>query len=571
MSSYDHKQRHLDRLINRRTGLPHPMFDALNGYLPRSMQELFRWCEFLYLNNTNIYAGLQKQAEYILTEITFNTETAELRDKYKKLFRQNLKAKRFMQACQKDKMVYGNALFSMFAHRRRQFFCSRCGTLFPLDTALDIKYKYKARTFTFTCPTASCQARHSGIDLSQFTYASAIKPKDLRLVRWDVKQVEIEENPITGEEEYWLNIPTTIVDKIKEGRGLYVLNTPDEFLETVSDDKAKFKFDNNEIFHMKNPAPAGMDTPYGIPRILVALKKHFHAAILQRANQAIAFGHIVPLPVISPAQSNNANNPIQKMSGDQWRSKLASSIDQHRHDPLHVFFSGTPIQVTNLFGQGRALMVLGEIKQAENDIITSLGFPPEFVSGGLTFTGSSITLRMLENSLIGESADVVDALNWVADKAATLLKWDKVTCDLTPFKLVDDVQQKGMMLSAMSNGLLPPSQKTVAEFFSLDVDKMNDQRVQEAVDNARIDKDIERRIQEMSASLAAQATAATNSNGLNYDTQAMIAAATPYVEQAMQVSHEERRSMFAQMQNEDPIMYAVIKMLYEQRRDAPQQ
>lgn len=532
------------------------MFQFLDGFLPRKLKDMFRWCEYLYYNSTHIYAAAQRLSDYSITDVTYDTENTELRNKYKGVFEDTIKIKKLLKAFQRDKIVYGNVIVSFFMAIKRMAYCKKCKTASDLSRS-QFKYDYKKMTFDIVC--LNCGVHHTK-HLDDLNEQEIKSPEGIRITRWDPKLIDIEYNPITQEAEYYYNVPGFVKKKVKNGDRLFIATMPRSVLSAISKDNLVL-FDKDSLYHMKVDAPAGIDPQWGFPPLASTLKKFYYAALLRKANEAIALDFIVPFRVLHPAQSSGGLDPVKTISLNNWVEKTRGEYRKWRKDPLHIMFSPVAVGVSQVGGQGRALMTMGEIQQAEDDIIASMGLPREFLYGGLSFTGSSVTLRMLENQLINDTADLRDVLNWIAKRVGQELNWEHLTLDLTPFKFIDDVQQKSMELSADAtyNHL---SKRAVAEMFGRDLDEMRKQQIEDAIEDAKTQKTIEKKIQELESSLSEQAEQIAlqgqGGAGLNYDQQAIIGQADQIAQQLVGMEYGMKKSYLAQLQNEDAVMYAVV-------------
>src|SRR3954467_148449 len=83
-----------------------PLFDFLTAFAPRRLKDLFKLCEYLYFNSSQIYAALQKFAIYPVTEIQYTSTNESLKKKYKHLHERVLKTKRTLIRGAIDKYVY---------------------------------------------------------------------------------------------------------------------------------------------------------------------------------------------------------------------------------------------------------------------------------------------------------------------------------------------------------------------------------------------------------------------------------------------------------------------------------
>ena len=530
-----------------------PLFDFLTAFAPRKLKDLFRLCEYLYFNSAQIYAALQKFCTYPVTDITYETQNEALKSYYEDLHNKTLKTKRILIRAAVDKFVYGNAFFSMYAPFVRFLKCPRCQTLTNIQ---QITYKFKLKKLAFNYECKGCSTR---VDVGRKDVIDRkITRKDrISVIRWDPKLMDIDYNPITGHSEYYYTIPKEIKERCAKGNKHLIDTMPMEFLETIREDKI-FKFAEGEIFHMRMDAPAGIEAQWGFPPLASTIKLFFYAAVLRKANEAIALDYIVPLRIVSPKQSSANADPMTTISLSKW------TAEKWRRDPLHIMWSPVPAEVTHLGGQARALMTLGEVQAAEDNIIAAMGLPKEFIYGGFSAMGSGIQLRVLENQLVHQTGDLNDLLQWITDKSAKQLGRGTVECSLAPFRFIDDVQQKALLLQL--NGADPStgpwiSKRTMGEAFDIDPTDERKWRMQEALDDARTAQDLQVEMQKRQNNLGSQARAQAQmgQQGLAYDQQAVIAQADQMVHQMMGLDPGTRQSQMHALQSEDMVMYSVVK------------
>jgi hypothetical protein len=531
------------------------MFDFLTGFVPRKLKDLFRWTEYLYYNSPHIFAALQKLADYIITDITFATDSQTLRSNYEDLLVDKLNIKSHMKACARDRMIYGNVFVSLYLPFKRVVKCDACSAIWDIRHVGKYEYLAKKAIFKFNCPTCGKKASTSLDDVKDIKVKI---PGKINVIRWDPKLMDLDHNPVTGQTDYYYNIPEYLRDKIHKGDPSAINGLPKGFLDAARDDKRVFKFQEGKVFHMKIDAPAGIDTAWGFPVLTSSLKQFYYTQVLRKANEAIALDHVVPFRVLHPAQTSGSADPVEKLAMDRWVSETKKNLKQWRRDPLHIMFAPVALGVTQMGGQGRTLLTLGEVKEAEDNIIAGMGIPREFLYGGLSYTGSSVTLRMLENQLLSHAADIQGLLQWTCDQVANYMGWEKVDADITNFKFIDDVQQKSMMMQMnMQYDLM--SRRTMAEMYDIDLDEERREKKQEAMDDMKFQDELNRDMQEFQASLSQQAYANSNQGaGLTYDQQAVVAEADMLVEQLLQMDPGMRRSQLHALQEEDLVMYAVV-------------
>jgi len=546
-----------DLLFDRSGGHPNPMFDFLSSFVPRKLKDLFRWTEYLYFNSTHILAAARKLSDYVITELVFNTDNLALRKQYSELAaRPNVRLKGVLKIAQLDKLIYGNGFYSVYFPVSRMLACKHCATMTNIKS-VKFTYDSKKLTFKFTCPKCEKKLLVHLDDVKERSIARADK---VTIIRWDPKLMDINHNPITGEREYFYNIPGDIRKKVENNDALYIAAMPQTFLRAISKDKV-IKLDDDNLYHLKVEGPSGIDAQWGFPPLAVAMKKFYHAAVLRKGNESIALDYVVPFRVLHPAATSGQADPVQMISMSNWKENTKKEVQAWRNDPLHIMMSPVALGVSQMGGNGRALMVLQEVQQVEDDILASMGVPREFLYGGLSFTGSSVTLRMMENQLINDAADITELANWILMRCGKALKWDPVDVDLTPFKFIDDVQQKSLELNANAQHQFL-SDTSVAQMFGRDVDKERSQMFEETLAQIRHDSELERRSQTLQQSLSQQAQSAQmdsmGSSGLNYDQQAVIGQAEQLVSQLLELEPGQRKGQLASLQAEDYVLYSVV-------------
>lgn len=548
-------------LIGRSVQHPNPLFDFLTTFVPRKLKTLFQYCEYLFTNCSQVTAAISKFAIYPVTDINYKTDNQQLRQKYTRLLEENLHIKSVLTNIAIDRWVYGNAFVSVYFPFRRFLVCPTCGFRKNVRfTNYKFRITHGQAQWRFHCDqcNANVAARVEDQKLKL--------PPSIRVIRWDPKHIEIEHNTITDERQYYYTVPPELQDRIRKGDKHVLNTTPLEFIETVAA-KRLFRFAPNRLYHMRAKAPAGIDARWGLPPLVSVIKQFYYVGVLRKANESIALEHIIPFRVLHPEMATSSSDPTITISIANWVNEMKVNIKAWRKDPLHLMFSPVPVGVTQMGGQGRALMVTGEIAEAENNIIASLGIPREFIYGGLSATGGGVTLRMLENQLINETNQLVEAGQWITDQCGKYMGWGPIRIGLEDFKLVDDVQQKGMLMQAnqIAGGTLF-SNTSMAEMFGRDLDDERDMRLQEALDEARFQIDLQRETQKLQQNLADVARQQAQTGGVQYDAQQIWAQANQLAQQLASTDAGTRRSQLHELQMEDVVMYSVVVQALEQMR-----
>ena len=555
-------------LINGRNYMhPNPMFDLMSGWVPHRLKDMFRWCEYMYYNSAQIYLAAKKQASYVVTDVIVAAEEDSTKENYNRLVKKRLRLKEKLVTICMNLKVYGNVFVSTYVPHIRSVHCTACNTSTPLQK---VQYKYTSKTMmvAWTCPECSAHYTQHIEDLQS---TPSKDETEIQTVFWDPKCIEIDHNPVTGEREYWYDIPPDVRDKINRGDPMYISKMPKGFLEAVSR-REMFKFNQNQIYHLHTPTLAGLDSAWGYPPMVSALKTFYNIAVLTRANEAIALDHLIPFRIISPRQTIGSVDPAQMLNMRRWSDEVREGYADYRNDPLHILFAPVGVDVSQINGQGRALLTLAEVEARENTLLAIMGIPRELAYGGLAVQATPIALRMFENDTLAETNQIMECGQWILDRCAEILSWKQVTLDMVPFKFIDDVAQKAARVQiGTSLGIL--SMTTIAEENEIDLEKERDRQYNEALENVRLQDRIQRDSAKLQNDLAAQAKSEAEAGqqagmmpGMNYDPMAVMAQADQIAQQLSQLDEGSRRMQTDKLQAEDGVMYACVIQALERLR-----
>jgi hypothetical protein len=243
---------------------------------------------------------------------------------------------------------------------------------------------------------------------------------------------------------------------------------------------------------------------WGKPILLSALADIWYMQTLRRGNEAIAAEHIVPFRTLFPAPTG-AIDPFSQMNLRTWRSKLETDILKWKQDPNHIGIFPIPIGSQNIGGDAKILLVTAELKFLEETIINSLGVPIEFIKGGATWTGSSISLRIVENHFLtyrGQLEDFVN--NFIIRKAVELIKYPSVSVHFKRLRMADDTETKRLILELAATNKISLS-RVLEEFgISFEEEKENIKQskefeIQLAMDSAMKEAEAAGKAQEIAA------------------------------------------------------------------------
>jgi hypothetical protein len=424
----------------RRLSYPSPFFDLASTYLPKNVKDLFRFCEYYFLTNSLINATISKMAEYPVTDIILDLENDEIKTKWEELIEDKLNLRAFLIGVGLDYFTFGNCFVTISYPFIKLLKCKACGHEFNAEKVIDHwtfhNYKFKFNK----CPHCHSRANASSRDV----YVKNI-PK-LRLIRWDPKRILVMHNSTSGHSYYFYMMPQIHNNDLQLGRKHIVVKTPTMFIKAAKEGRP-LQFNQDEIYHLKRPIISGHSTGYGMPLMLPVLKDAFFLQLLKKSQEAVALEHIVPLRIIFPQSANAQGNVIQNVVLTKWRDQIYSELLRWRRDQNYMPIIPYPVGFQSIGGDGKALMLSQEIGVWSEQIVAGMGVPREFIFGGLSYSGTNVSMRMLENSFISYRTQMKKLLKWIVHRLHVYLGWDEPNARFRDFKMADDLQRKMYLLN----------------------------------------------------------------------------------------------------------------------------
>ena len=536
----------------------HPLFLYLTNLIPRKLRSLFRLCEQVFMG-PNASAGIRKIAEYPVTdpELFADNETDV---KFMKDVMEYFHIKREITKSIYNLFVYGNDFTSFHRPFIRYVKCghSTCNAEVNINTLEEFKYSYQNMTLKYKCP--ACNRETTG-ELVAKRSSDIYK---CSIIHWDPKRIDIDACTITGEHEYYYRPTPDEITRVREGNRHLVSKMPLGMLTAISKD-VRFKFKEDEIFHMKVDNPSGIEnnSGWGIPVLISAIETFLFIAVMRKGNESVAMERIESMRIVYPAAVSPNGDPTFQISMANYVSRLQRDYEfWRRKDRNLVMFSPIPVGVAQVGGDARPLLTNAEIQAAENNILAILGIPREFVYGGMSYgPGSGAVLRQMENQLVAHISQSSRFLQWISDKISKFKGIGQVRARLGKFSIQDDNMNKQIAGQLVANGEM--SSGTFMKIHGFVREEEQDRIMEEQLDKARRDIKMQSSIKEMQNDIATQAQLqAQQGAGLSYDVNAIMAKAHETLNMMVQ-DPMGAQSMLANLQNQDPVMWSVVSKLWE--------
>jgi hypothetical protein len=453
-------------------GTSNPWFTVANQFMPRNLHDVLRWSRYITIQSPTTTEVIRKLCTYPITEFILDTDSAEVQSKYKSIF-DSFKLKQTLQDIGFDYYTLGNVFVSIYFPVQRILICPKCQINYPAKKAEFLEFKNDS--FQGICPGCQYKGIFQRKDVKSFSIA------DMNIIRWNPENIAVDHNPITGESEYYYKIPNEIKKKVQTGHRSFVNSVPWGFIEAIKNNQ-DFKFDSNNIYHLRNLSTGAVVEGCSIPPLISLYSLVFYQATLRRANEAIAMEHMNPLRVVFPAPAGGSMDPVVSMSLRNFTENVQEAIKRHKRDKNFFLIAPGPVGYQPIGGDGKNLLVSQEIQQAEESILLSLGVSRELLSGLTNWTSSTVGLRMLHNTMESYVTQIEGLINWIMKKVSTYLNITECGITLEPFRLADDDVLKQNMVELSKTGNI--SFSTIFEAFGMDYNKELERIREDAVAKA---------------------------------------------------------------------------------------
>lgn len=447
---------------------PDPYFDIAGTYLPDSVKSLFMWCRYYSMSDPMIAAAIQSMAEYPITPIVVDASNKGVRKLWERYFEEELMLRSRLIDIGLHYMTYGNAFLSMFFAFTKMLVCQKCSNTVP---AKNTKFKYRNHRFETVCTVCGHRGPAEPYDQPHKT------TKGARLILWEPDSLDVEFNEITGDYRYFYTPPMEITNAVKLGNRDLVTQLPQNFLESIRR-KVRLEIARDNLYHLRRPTmlESRKSKGLGAPLVLPVLKQIFHIALMRKAQEAILAEKILPFQVIYPQQSASNVNPYEMINLRQWRTTVIEEINKWRRDPLYMAVMPLPLGYQSIGGEARALLMSQEIRSEYEMVLAGMGVPSEFLFGGLSYSGSNVSLRMMENRFLVYRSGLAQMVRrFIIPRTAARMGWPTVEAHFKAFKMADDLQRKAFLLEL--NNLKKISDATLLQETDLNPEE-EDQQLQ---------------------------------------------------------------------------------------------
>lgn len=429
---------------------PHPFFGISDKYIPTTAKEMYRWAQYIYTVNPTFSQVIRKMAGYVTTDLIYDTKDEKAVSLWKEVLDKQLQYKRFEKRMLLDLLVFGNSYARFIWPSDKYLVCQSCQNEFQLKGS---DWKIERFKFSATCPRCKATGEKKAIE------KTVKNRRRIKLIRLDPRLIQPIYEPVTQTYVYTYTVPRSVASVLrstearKEHIKLFVEELPLTVIEAVKTNSL-VKFSRDELFHMKSDSISHDDESLGEIPFLPVFKVIWLYHTIWRAQEAVSLERIVPWTAISP-RATASQDPIGSINLDEWKTNLQTMINNWRRDPNFIGTMPYPMDVTNLRGEGKALDNWQGLTHLRDVMAGGMGVPPSFIYGGSVYSGANVELRVLENDLRNYVLQLEDMLStFVTPKLAQFASLPKIDIRHENFKMADDIQQKSLITSLRSEGLI---------------------------------------------------------------------------------------------------------------------
>lgn len=426
---------------------PDPFLDWASTVLPKDYQRLLNLCRVFAMTHPQVAPIVRKLAQYVLTYFIVRPRHASQADSFAlspadkqfwlELFNDQLDMMSLSEGVALDFMTYGCAYVSTTRPFQRLYICKGCGQSFDAKQK-KVKYKILGKKLSATCP--SCNEQHP-FEAKDVPLNVA---KEISVVRYAPQDVSMHRNPLTGKKRFELSPPAEIKRAVRETpiKRDIIDETPWIYIEAVLEQR-KIMFPEGALIHVLEPAPSGGEFDAGMPKILPALKTVFLDQLYRKADESAALERTLPARFVYPQPTSGS--PLQMISLAKLTRFLTVAIRRWRQDKNQIMTSPFPLGVTEIGNDAQNYNTAPMRQQLVREIVGSLGVPEGFLVDGMTWSGGSVQLQMLENSLAPLTRALQRIHDFVVTEVCAMTGKIPVRVSLKPFRLINDAQQMQVM------------------------------------------------------------------------------------------------------------------------------
>lgn len=446
---------------NGQTPFEDPFLMDSANYIPRSMDNVWDYCFFLFHMNGSFRQAVRRVVTYFLTDIEFtgeNTGDDKEQRKFKEVLMDQVNIFGVLFKAGMEYGCYGNSFLRRYFPFERVVIDKRGGTskeysLGMLQQLGPIKYDYKRMLYEVCDPTDNPK---NGIGRKKIALPFRDKPsKDVSKMcvdNLDIRDIILVPSLMGQQTRIIYRFSQDFLFKVHNGDPLHVNSVPIEFLEAVSKNE-DFMFHPGQVFHLKAPTINGLrNNAWGIPETLANYRTIHHLQVLRRIDEAVGLDYLLPFRVFTPEPSAAASGALYDSLFGTFKAEMTELIARRRANPMAIHAAPFPIVMQELGAGGKSLVAADLVKMHTNQLMEEFNVPAEMYTGTMQLQNVPTAIRLFEKSWHFLYWNFNQITKWVANGVQDVRREHRFTLQLQKSAMADDLEERQVYMQLVAAG-----------------------------------------------------------------------------------------------------------------------
>lgn len=444
---------------SRRTLVPSPFLDLADYSVPGTPHEVYEMCRYFaatsaphraYVRNfsslpatpilvtprngtqtsealqrvVNNHGSASQNVSAISSSDSGCAEWAELLDK-------KIRIRSVLKEFGANACTFSAAVVTLHRPFRKLAKCTSCGHEHQLsitdDGKADWRFSTDYRSVNFTCP--ECRIHVPAGPVFDDYYEHSVE--GVRAVVLDMENIRAIRNDITGDLRVYYVVPDYVREMLRDG--VYtdfemLLQYPQSYLiaasgfdtsraNMIAGDKPAVRLREGEFFLWKSASPTRGHNGLPLPDFLATFKETWLMRLMEKSQEAISTKEIIPLTVLFPNLAAGGENDLyQLVQVANYMPALSDMMERHARDPNYRAVMPFPVGSHTIGGEGKQLMLHQEIRALMEIICAALGCPIDFLFGGMSYSGSNVSVKQVLAQLHEMQTGMQELAQWLSDR-----------------------------------------------------------------------------------------------------------------------------------------------------------
>jgi len=336
---------------------------------------------------------------------------------------------------------------------RKMLICRACDHKFH---ARDVAWTMSGAKFRAECPDCN---HHGETDVEDVMGGSSYLDYDIEVP--DMALVHTVKSGRGRSLDVYLELPESDVKRLTGDDPAdrdYILETPQTYLEaacgvtsyTRYENKKVVKLQKDHYYVMRNTHLTQEVNGLPYPGFACTLQDYWRMNYVQMASEALSKQHIIPFDVLYPESSSRAGNLFEfvNMAGvmDTFRSEAA----RWQQDKNYRAFVPFPIASTRIGGDISISHLSQDVRVYMEILCAAIECPIEFLFGGLSYSGSDVSIQQVVKKLEDYREDLLRMNKWLVNTICQAQKWPRVEIEFEDFRMGQDLPHVQMVASLVA-------------------------------------------------------------------------------------------------------------------------